>query len=88
MKKFYLDDGCFYCNKEVDNIIHETHIEIKALVEYDVEFNRIQTPYIISRPLDNYIGLVCSCGEVEDISDEFMIEGDYIVKREDEGELK
>jgi len=82
MKNFYLDDGNFYCNKETGNTIHTTHIEIKTLTEYDVEFNRLQKPSIVSKPLDNYIGLVCSCGNFEIISNEFKIEGDYIVKRE------
>jgi len=82
MKKFYLDDGCFYCNKEVDSTLHETHIEVRTLTGYDVEYGRIQKPSIINRLKDNYLYLVCSCGEVEDISGEFMIEDDYIMKKE------
>jgi len=84
MKNFYLEDGCFYCNKDDGNTLHETHIEIKALVGYDVGFGRIQKPDIISKPMDNYIGLVCSCGNFEIISDEFLIKDDYIVKKNKE----
>ena len=87
MKNFYLEDGCFYCNKDDGNTLHETHIEIKALVWYDVEYGRIQKPNIISKPMDNYFYLVCSCGEFEDISCEFMIEDNYIIKREVKGEM-
>ena len=84
MKKFYLDDGCFYCNKEVDSTLHETHIEVRTLTGYDVEYGRIQKPSIINRLNDNYLYLVCSCGEIEDISGEFKIgEDDYIVKKEE-----
>jgi len=55
MKKFYLDDGCFYCNKEVDSTLHETHIEVRTLTGYDVEYGRIQKPNIISKPINDYI---------------------------------
>jgi len=82
MKKFIFEDGCFYCNKEVDNTLHETHIEVRTLTGYDVEYGRIQKPSIINRLKDNYLYLVCSCGEIEDISDEFMIKDDYIIERE------
>jgi len=84
MKNFYLEDGCFYCNKDDGNTLHETHIEIKALVGYDVEFGRIQKPDIIIKPTDNCIGLVCSCGNFEIISYEFMIKDDYIIKKNKE----
>jgi len=47
-----------------------------------LEYIRIQKPSIINRLKDNYLYLVCSCGEVEDISGEFMIEDDYIMKKE------
>ena len=87
IKNFYLDDGCFYCNKEVDITLHETHIEVRTLTRYDVEYGRLQKPSIINRLKDNYLYLVCSCGEIEDISGEFMIEDDYIVKRESKGEI-
>ena len=82
MKKFYLDDGCFYCNKDDGNELHETHIEIRTLTGYDVEYGRIQKPSIISKLIDSCIGLVCSCGNFEIISDEFVIKDDYIVKKE------
>ena len=81
MKNFYLEDGCFYCNKEVDNTLHETHIEVRTLTGYDVEYGRIQKPSIINRLKDNYLYLVCSCGKIEDISDKFMIKDDYIIER-------
>ena len=80
MINFTYEDGCFYCNKDDGNKIHETHIEIKTLTKYDVEFNRLQKASVVSKPLDNFICLVCSCGEVEDISNEFRIEEDYIVE--------
>jgi len=83
MKNFTFEDGCFYCNKDDGNILHEIHIEIKALIGYDVEFGRIQNPNIIRKSLDNYLYLVCSCGEFEDISGEFMIEDDYIKSKEE-----
>jgi len=82
MKNFYFEDGCFYCNKDDSNTLHETHIEVRTLTSYDVEYGRIQKPSIINRLNDNYLYLVCSCGEVEDISGEFMIKEDnYIVKK-------
>ena len=87
MKNFYLEDGCFYCNKDDGNELHETHIEIRTLTGYDVEYGRIQKPSIINRLKDNYLYLVCSCGEIEDISDEFIIDEDgYIVEKENKVE--
>jgi len=82
MKNFFMEDGCFYCNKDKEGLVHQTHIEIKTLTKYEVEYNTIKKSNVISKPLDNFIYLVCSCGEEEDISNEFIIEGDYIVKRE------
>jgi len=81
MKNFYFEDGCFYCNKDDGDTLHETHIEIKALVGYDVEYGIIQKANVISKPLDKFICLVCSCGKIEDISDKFMIKDDYIIER-------
>jgi len=82
MNNFTFEDGCFYCNKDDGNELHETHIEIRTLTGYDVEYGRIQKPSIISKLIDSCIGLVCSCGNFEIISDEFVIKDDYIVKKE------
>jgi hypothetical protein len=83
MKKFNCENGCFYCNKDNDNYIHDVHLELNitnGFVDYEVEYNRLKKPHFRNLQTNGFIGLVCSCGECEDISSEFFVREDGYIQ--------